>query len=263
MSYRYLVNAVSHIGEILHSTDEYYFADGLSSLCDAPVQSSGINQLCKGKRHIFSLFSTNSNEDAICRRLRSALGKQVFEKVRIKVQYNIRELMKEIGTGISKVCADADMSVIFIESGNVYACGYGNVNLYKYTKETGKAERITFPVAPEENQEMVNSENATVSEDIEIPTFVRFVSKVSGGDEYLVLGNALASSVDEETITEIFESNRQNPIDEIVKLACEAGNLFTLTAERITVIKHMLPVYLWSGAIALLIMALIAIGILV
>lgn len=256
MSYRYLVNAVSHIGEILHSTDEYYFADGLTSLNDGMSQNSRIRQLCKGRRHIFSVFSTNSNAETICRRLRSALGKQIFEKIRVKVQYNIRELMKEISGGIGKVCADADMSVIFIESGIVYACGYGDVNLYKYTAETGEAERITFPVVSEESQEMATNDNQILPENSEIPTFVRFVSKVSEGDEYLVLGSALADTVGEDVITEIFRVNRKNPIDEIVNAACDAGNLFTLTASRITVIKHMLSVYLWCGAGVLLILLL-------
>lgn len=155
--------------------------------------------------------------------------------------------MQEIGGGIGKVCADADMSVIFIESGNVYACGYGDVNLYKFTAETGKAERITFPLVSEESQEMISSDNQVLPETSDIPTFVRFVSKVSDGDEYLTLGSALADSVGEETITEIFELNRKNPIDEIVNVACDAGNLFTLTASRITIIKHMLTMYLWCG----------------
>ena len=114
----------------------------------------------------------------------------------------------------------------------------------------------------EEYQEMINADSGQIGEATDIATFVRFVSRVSDGDEYLVLGSALADSVGEETITEIFETNRKNAIDEIVNIACDSGNLFTLTASKITVIKHMLPVYLWGGAFVLLILAIIALCIL-
>ena len=65
MNYKYKVYAASKLGDVDTNPNEYYYADGLSSVENGMCSSwSYINRECMGRKHIFAISSELSSDSA-------------------------------------------------------------------------------------------------------------------------------------------------------------------------------------------------------
>ncbi len=207
MSYKYMLSAVSRIGDADRNSNEYYFADGISSADNGMCMSASVNQECLGRKHIFAIASEPNNVSKICGLLSDSLSKPDSGKVRIKVQYELKEMMDDIRENQCMGNEAADMSMIYIEGGNVYAAGFGQINIYKYNKEKDKAEKIVFPSAsilPEKEAETDLSDAPRAKRE---PSRSRFISSIRPGDRYLIVGSELLQELGDDAVMEVLSSS--------------------------------------------------------
>lgn len=238
MSYKYKVNAVSYVGDTHQTTNEYFFADDLTSVKQGVCNAANVRTDCKGKKHIFSVASSQSGVNQMCGYLTDALLKQTTGKVRIKVQYDLKSMMEEMSGVICRGDDEADMSMIYIDSSNIYAAGFGDINVYHFSKKTGVSQKVAFPSAALSEEIIDSDADVAVATRLRQPPRCRCIGPAKHGDEYLVVGAKLAAILGDELIAEIFTAERANAPAVLIETAHNIDSAFNLTAIHISCKKE-------------------------
>lgn len=208
MSIKYFLEAVSQIGDGGISGNECIFADGTNNLSDNQVEPSQIQCISKGKQHVYAVydsvdFKTQSNDF-----LQDYLSKTNGNRVRIKVQYALKQMLEEMQTISSGEEYDPSLAMIYVEGDYVYAGGYGESYIYHYSYEEDYVERISLVGTNGIGD--INAQNELVTiEPVQTP-HSKCIGKISNGDEYLVLGRELCETVTNNKILEIFAATSEN-----------------------------------------------------
>lgn len=200
LSYKYKVNAISIVGDAERISNEYFFVDGLTSLEDGMCTCRSVKQECKGKKHIFAVISESNNISKICDFFDDSISKPESDKYRIKIQYELKEMMEDIKATQGPGNDASDLSMIYIEGGNVYAAGFGYINIYRYNSEKRKAEKVVFPSATTLPDNIAINPGDSDKIDCREPARSKFVSSLKSGDRYLILSTELSDALGEQTI---------------------------------------------------------------
>ena len=242
MPYKYILTAVSSVGDTHQKTDEFYFADGISSVVKDVCNTARTRSLCKGKKHIFSVVSCHDRFNTICSYLSHSLLKRNNESARNKVQYWAKDIANEIYT-IAGKDDDARLAMLYIDGTNIYASGFGETHIYHTSKKSSKATKVTFRL-PSLSDAVIADDEGTTSDDRLVYSWSRCLGELKPGDEYLVVGSCLHASVGDETICDALANSHINAATSLVDTAYTNDSSCTLTAIHILV-KKTFPV-LWT-----------------
>lgn len=237
MSFYYIVDILSRVGDNMDDIHNGVFADNISSFSKDICENMETQFKSVGKKHIFCVVSLKDGFKKVYRFFNNMLNAKIRGKVRVKFQYDIKEMMDSIFAN----SASDNASLIYTEGNNVFAAGYGEVFAYKYSKKQKKCERIDFPV--------VN--------DIQLPddefrknSFSRYVGTLEAGDEYLVTDKFIYSLLGDEQLRDIFDNNRTDVCrkfsDEILKKDLSSG--YSLIHLRVK--KSLKSLFLWIASVA-------------
>ncbi len=237
MSFYYIVDVLSRIGDNIDDIHQGVFADNISSFSKGVCENLEMSFKSIGKKHIFCVTSLKGNFEKVNNFLKNMLNSKNRDKVRVKFQYDIKEMMDTVFSGPETDCA----SLIYTEGKNVFASGYGEVFTYKFSKKLKTCEKIDFPIVADvqTTEEGKNS-------------FSRYVGALESGDEYLVLGKYIPSLLGDEKVKEIFLNNRTDVCrrfsEEILQKDISSG--YSLI--HIKVKKSLKPVFISIGLAAIL-----------
>lgn len=254
MSYKYKVNAVSYVGDTHRTASEFFFADNLTSVNQGVCNAANIRTDCKGKKHIFSVSSCADSVNQMCGYLADALMRQNSAKVRIKVQYELKNVMEEVGDVICRGDDEADMSMIYIDSGNVYVAGFGDINVYHFSKKTSTAKKISFPLSSFSTVDSESESDSDVATKLRQPPRARCIGSAQSGDEYLAVGAKLAELLGDELICDILARHHSDASSVLIETAHNIDTSFNLTAVHVAVKKQRKV--LWTTLAALLVAVL-------
>lgn len=252
MSYKYKINAVSYVGESQQSYNEFFFADNLSSVNQGVCNGATICTESKGKKHVFSVASCGDAASKLCGYLGDVLLCRNSGKMRIKAQYDLKSRMEEASTVICRGDEEAELSMLCIDSGNVYAAGFGDINIYHFSKKDKLARKIAFPQSPLASQ-TDSADDSSVTTKVRQPARSRCIGSVRSGDEYLLVGSALQSTLGDELICDIFTKHKGDAPSVLIETAYAIDSSCNLTAVHIAAKKQHKAV--WFSLIALLAIA--------
>ncbi len=252
MSYKYKINAVSYVGESHQNSNEFFFADNLTSVNQGVCNAANICTDSKGKKHIFSVASCGDAATQLCGYLGDVLLCRNSGKMRIKVQYDLKGRMEEVSDVICRGDENADLSMLCIDSGNIYAAGFGDINIYHFSKKDKLARKIVFPQSSLALQ-TDSDDDASVTTKLRQPARSRCIGSVKSGDEYLLVGSALQSILGDEQICDILERHKSDAPSVLIEAAYALDSSCNLTAVHIAAKKQRKVV--WFSLIALLAMA--------
>ena len=246
MSYKFILTAVSSVGDTHQKSDEFYFADGLSSVSKDVCNSSRIRIICKGKKHIFSVISCRDRFGMFCDYLSHALLKRNADKYRIKAQFDLKNITDEIYKMTDKE-NDANMSMLCIDGSNIYASGFGNTHIYHLTSKMGAVKKIAFSL-PSLSGVIPKDDDSSLDA---VCTWTKCIGELKVKDEYLLVGSHLQNLLGDDVICDALSSLH---IDSPINLTDKAhltDSSCTVTALHILV-KKTFPV-LWACVGALLV----------
>ncbi len=249
------MSAVSYAGDTHQENDEFFFADTVTNVYEDMCNTSFQQSVCKGRKHIFSVSTCTESAGMLCRYLSNLLLKRTNEKIRIKVQFSLKNAVDEI----TKVYTDnqkTDMSMLYIDGENVYAAGYGDINIYHFDKTKGIVTPVDFPLSP--LTDSGTSDDLLGVKDDRL-THARYLTGVIEGDEYLVAGKALKDIVGDDDICSILSSNSGNCVQILSDLAREKDASKTISLIHIAVKKSKSLLYglIFGSAILLALLLII------
>ncbi|MBR2404284.1 MAG: hypothetical protein IKA95_01345 [Clostridia bacterium] len=252
MSYKYKINAASYVGESHQSSNEFFFADNLSSVSEGVCNATNICTISKGKKHVFSVASCSDAISQMCDYFGNVLFRRNSAKMRIKVQYDLKDAMEELSNVICRDDDTSEVSMMCIDNGNVYAAGFGDINIYHFNKKKKHAQKIAFSQSPFAIEpDLVN--NVSHNSKLCRQARLRCVGTVKSGDEYLLVGSWLKSLLGDEQIYEIFERYKGNAPSVLINTASALDSSRNLTAVHVAAKKqHKL---FWSVCLAMLAIA--------
>ncbi len=240
MSYKYILTAISRVGDTHQRSDEFYFADGLSSVIKNVCNSANTRVVCKGRKHIFSIISTPNCASELCNYLYHALVKRNTHKVRVKMQYALRSIIDEL-YAMSCVENDANMSMLYIDGSYIYASGFGNTSIYHLPKKSQKAEKISFPLPS--LSDAVTPKNSDCASDAPSSDTSRSkcLGELKANDEYLVIGDWMQSKLGDDFICDALLAFHQDTPKELIEKVHSGDSSCTVTAIHIKVKKTLFP----------------------
>ncbi|MBE7049255.1 MAG: hypothetical protein E7394_00605 [Ruminococcaceae bacterium] len=239
MSFYYIVDVLSRVGDNMDDVHHGIFADNISSFSKGVCENMEVRFKSIGKKHIFCVPSLKGNLEKVNVFLRNMLNARSQGKVRVKFQYDIKEMMDSIFSGPET----AGASLLYTEGKNVFAAGHGEVFVYKYFKKIKKCERVDFPQVADIQQ---------LDEEMQKNSFSRYVGTLESGDEYLIIEKFTHSLLGDEQVKEIFENNRVDVCEmfsnKISKVDLSSG----YSMIHIRVKKSLKYLFAWLGAFVLL-----------
>jgi len=239
VAYKYNVNAISYVGDAHNRIYNCFFVDGVTPVADGVCNGADIETKCKGKKHLFSVFSGKSEIDRVCNRLDDMLTKKSSKKIRSKVQFELKNVMEEISQTFCKNDNDSTMSTIYIDGNNVYASGHGDMNIYKFSKKSNRAKKIEFPLYTPLNYEA----ESNVAVKLRQPARAKCIGKVSSGDEFLLADSNLVSILGDDIIMSTLKEYGKNAPAKLIELASNSISAYNLTAVHICAKRRMSPLY--------------------
>ncbi len=245
MSYKYILTAISRVGDTHQQSDEFYFADGLSSLSKNVCNNASTQTICKGRKHIFSIISCANHTNELCKHLCKILIKRNTHKMRVKMQYALRGIIEEVYTMIGKD-TDANMSMIYIDNSYIYASGFGNISIYHLPKKSSIAKKISFPLPSLSDAITTQSEDeaSDFSSDF---CYSKCLGELKANDEYLVVGDWLQSKAGDSAICDALSSFHSNSPKELIDKVHNVNSSKTVTALHIMVKKSLTSLWLSLG----------------
>ena len=216
MSYKYITDGASYIGQSLSTSNDIFFIDGILSQKDNVSQSMNVKSECKGKKHIFSLFKTPQSALIVTKSLLDYLSKVNKSDMRIKTQYDLRDLSERLKEE-AKEDDTSYLSSICIDKKNIYAFGFGKINIYSYSKKEKKAKKLEIGY--------VNSDDAL--NDNSLSDFLRartkFLCEVKSGDSYIIVSDKIEETLSSDLIIELIESTKENISQTLINKCLEKG----------------------------------------
>lgn len=241
MSYKLTIKAKSHIGESVTSFNEAIYADGISSVQSGVCNPLELNTRSKGKNHVVSVFSAGKSCDETLKSLKELLTKHQSSKLSIRLQYSLKSSLEQMYEKVGGEDGDESLSLIYSDGQNMYAGGYGDVNIYCYNTKTKKAQRITFAGAdfqsPAGGQESWEHNESDTIVKTRMPARIKRVSALRPDDEYLILGSNVASLFTEEHIINIFENYAENSVEYILQEAKKSNCKENIAVTHVSVKK--------------------------
>ena len=259
MNYKYKVYAASKLGDVDTNPNEYYYADGLSSVENGMCSSwSYINRECLGRTLIFAIASEPNNVSRICDDFSDSLSKSDSGNQRIKIQYELKSMMTDIREGQCDGNEESDLSVLYIEGSNVYAAGFGDVNIYRYDKERKSVEKVVFPSSG------ISAESDDNSDENQTPKNIyprsKLVSPLKNGDKYLILSTGFARLFDDNNIAEALSSEQNDTVTYLFEQLPDDVEASNYSAVCFKVVKSSKKLFFAiASAVLALIIALAAI----
>ena len=245
MSYKYILTAVSRVGDTHQQSDEFYFADGLSSANKNVCNNASIQTICKGRKHIFSIISCSNNTNELCKFLNKALAKRSTHKIRVKMQYALRGIIDEMYAMVGKE-NDANMSMVYIDDSYIYASGFGNTSVYHLPKKDAIAKKISFPSPSLTNAITTQSEEEASCTPSDF-CHSKCLGQLKANDEYLVVGDWLQSKAGDRAICDALSSFHSNSPKELIDNVYTDDSSKTVTALHIRVKKSLTSLWLSLG----------------
>jgi len=252
VSYKYKINAVSYVGESQQSCNEFFFADNVSSVNQGVCNGANICTDSKGKKHVFSVASCGDAASKLCGYLGDVLLYRNSGKMRIKVQYDLKGRMEEVSDVICRGDEEAGLSMLCIDGGNVYAAGFGDINIYHFSKKDKLARKIVFPQSSLVSQSD-SDDDSSVSTKVRQPARSRCIGSVKSGDEYLLVGSALQSILGDEQICDILTKHKGDAPSVLIETAYALDSSCNLTAVHVATKKQHKAI--WFSILALLAIA--------
>lgn len=246
MSYKYIINAVSRVGDTHQRCDEFFFADTLSSISAGVCNFQNIYTGSKGRKHIFSIASSSDANTSLCDYFLHALFKRDTGKSRTQVSHALKNHTDEIYS-IAKKDEDSSMSMLYIDGSYVYASGFNDAHIYHYSQKADIGEKITFSTP-------TLTEEINISDDKDSPTlpdvacFYKCVGQLKVNDRFLLLGAKLQPLVGDDKALSILKEKRSQACRELVDDAYAKDSSLTLNAVFITVKRNLTPLWVSIGA---------------
>ena len=246
MPYKYILTAVSSVGDAHQKSDEFYFADGLTSVIKNACNSVRTRNICKGRKHIFSVISCRERFSMLCDYLYHALMKRNNDKVRIKVQYALRAITDEIYAMTGKE-DDAHMSMLYIDGSNIYVSGFGDTHIYHISKNSSNATKVTFQLTTLSDAIRVEGEDSDPDEH-SVNTWSKCLGELNAKDEYLIVGSHLKSLLGDDAVCDVLSASHIDSPSVLVDKAHLLDSSRTVSALHIIVKKTFPMLWISLGA---------------
>jgi len=246
LSYKFILTAVSSVGDAHQKSDEFYFADGLTSVIKNACNSVRTRNICKGRKHIFSVISCREHFSMLCDYLYHALMKRNNDKVRIKVQYALRAITDEIYAMTGKE-DDSRMSMLYIDGSNIYASGFGDTHIYHISKNSTKATKVTFQL-PTLSDAIISDGEDSEADERSVNTWSRCLGKLNAKDEYLIVGSYLQSLLGDDAVCDVLSASHINSPSVLADKAHMVDSSCTVSALHIMVKKTFPALWISLGA---------------
>lgn len=232
MSFYYIVDILSRVGDNMEDVHQGVFADNISSFSKGVCENLEMRFKSVGKKHIFCVAALRNKFEKVHSFLKNMLNAKSQGKVRVKFQYDIKEMMDTVFSGSETDGA----SLIYTEGKNVFVAGYDEVFAYKYSKKMKKCEKIEFP-------QMTDIQ--TADEEMQKNSFSRYVGALESGDEYLVSGKYISSLLGEDMTKEILENNRTDVCTKFSEAILKKDLSSGYSLIHIKVKKSLRPLVAW------------------